>query len=118
LHSGNGWLMCRVFCKSIGIRFSDTALSSSYAIPVAQEKLADSARIVFVFFTILYQLKTPIHLAESSISRQSAGSSVRFSPSPANNGTSRLRSRISAFVNAAMSLVVSVLFNTKPTHRS
>ena len=44
-------------------------------------------------------------LVESSISRQSIGSSVRFSPSPASNGTLRIFLRISALVAAAMSLV-------------
>jgi hypothetical protein len=58
LHSGNGWLICKVFCKSIGIRFSETNLSNSDASRVLGRIRFDAARIVFVFFTILYQLNT------------------------------------------------------------
>src|SRR6266581_5387305 len=38
LHSGNGWLICKVFCKSIRIRFSETNLSNSDAIACPEGK--------------------------------------------------------------------------------
>src|SRR5438067_8716421 len=36
LHSGNGWLMCKVFCKSIIVMVFEAILSSSDAIPFVQ----------------------------------------------------------------------------------
>src|SRR5213080_2193705 len=82
LHSGNGWLMCRFFCKSIGIRFSDKPLSSSDAIPFAQAKSSQPCpdRVRFLYNPVSAQHGSS--LVDSSISRQSTGSSVRFSPSP------------------------------------
>jgi hypothetical protein len=45
------------------------------------------------------------------------GSSVSLSPSSANNGPLKMGLRIEALVNAAISPVISVLFNTRLTQR-
>jgi hypothetical protein len=43
-------------------------------------------QIVFVFFTILYQLETPPSLMEWRIGCEGIGSSIRFSPNSGSNG--------------------------------
>ena len=88
LHSANGWLMCRVFCKSMIIRFSPVFLSNSDASLLLEATQAIRTPIVFIFFTILYHLNTRHSLVELSITRRHPGSSIRFSPSSAGYGQS------------------------------
>src|SRR5438067_9866310 len=115
LHSVNGWLMCKVFSKSIGLFGFSLILSNGDASLFTRRTRGKAAPIVSDFCTVLYQLHTLMYLVDCSISRQSSGTSVRFSPRAASNGTSRMRRRISAFVRAATSVAISGLFNTTPT---
>src|SRR5213592_1557325 len=68
LHSANGWLICKVFCKSIGIKVFGFHIEQKRCHPfsTSRVRVAD-IQIVFVFFTILYQLKTLRSLVESGI---------------------------------------------------
>jgi hypothetical protein len=58
LHSGNGWLICKVFCKSIRINFLETYISNSDATPWPEANWSGSCPNVFILFTILYQIET------------------------------------------------------------
>ncbi|PYL59824.1 MAG: hypothetical protein DMF24_12055 [Verrucomicrobia bacterium] len=50
--------MCKVFCKSIRIIFPDINYSNSNATAWPEANQIRLAQIVFIFVTILYQLKT------------------------------------------------------------
>ena len=57
LHSANGWLMCRVFCKSIMIRFSPVFLSNSDAslLLEAQQAIQMPNSVRFLYNTVSAQ---------------------------------------------------------------
>jgi len=59
LHSAMGWLMCRVFCKSIRFKgLLPLALSNNDATWFSEAKPGERPRIVFSFFTLLYLAET------------------------------------------------------------
>src|SRR5262249_17698608 len=78
LHSSNGWLMCKVFSRSIGFQwFSEKLLSNSNASSFPKGIRVEDDRMLFVFVTTLYQGNT---LNEQCRPAAGNGRSMRLSP--------------------------------------
>src|SRR5438552_17696149 len=58
LHSGNCWLRCKVFCKSIILIVFEAILSSSDAIQFGQGNRGRIISCVFIYLIFEYKLNT------------------------------------------------------------